>query len=150
VNLLRSMLFDNLGLKLVALLLAVVVYLNVYTDRPATMMITFPIQITDLPDTLSLYGPAALSPDKLATTLARLFALLGPDRVGSPRPVDGHRPERFSLVEYTPPAPPEIRREPRAGRGLLAVRCASSAPLVGDRRSDRPRARDRRRSARGR
>jgi len=58
VNLLRSMLFDNLGLKLVALLLAVVVYLNVYTDRPATMMITFPIQITDLPDTLSLYGPA--------------------------------------------------------------------------------------------
>lgn len=71
---------------------------------------------------LSLYGPAALSPDKLATTLARLFALLGPDRVGSPRPVDGHRPERFSLVEYTPPPPPEVRREPRTGRGLLAVR----------------------------
>ncbi|MFP5284747.1 MAG: hypothetical protein ACLGI9_03320, partial [Thermoanaerobaculia bacterium] len=60
--------------------------------------------------------------DKLATTLARLFALLGPDRVGSPRPVDGHRPERFSLVEYTPPPPPEVRREPRSGRGLLAVR----------------------------
>jgi protein ImuB len=71
---------------------------------------------------LSMYGPAALSPDKLATTLARLFALLGPDRVGSPRPMDGHRPERFSLVEYTPPPPPEVRREPRAGRGLLAVR----------------------------
>jgi protein ImuB len=71
---------------------------------------------------LSLYGPAALSPDKLATTLARLFALLGADRVGSPRAVDGHRPERFSLVEYTPPPPPEIRREPRSGRGLLAVR----------------------------
>lgn len=71
---------------------------------------------------LSMYGPAALSPDKLATTLARLFALLGPDRVGSPRPMDGHRPERFSLVEYTPPPPPEIRREPRTGRGLLAVR----------------------------
>jgi protein ImuB len=71
---------------------------------------------------LSMYGPAALSPDKLATTLARLFALLGPDRVGSPRAVDGHRPERFSLVEYTPPPPPEVRREPRTGRGLLAVR----------------------------
>lgn len=71
---------------------------------------------------LSLYGPAALSPDKLATTLARLFALLGPERVGSPRPVNGHRPERFSLVEYTPPPPPEVRREPRTGRGLLAVR----------------------------
>lgn len=71
---------------------------------------------------LSLYGPAALSPDKLATTLARLFALLGPERVGSPRPVDGHRPERFALVEFAPPPPPAIRREPRAGRGLLAVR----------------------------
>ena len=58
MNLLRSILFDNLGLKLVALLLAVVVYLNVYTDRPATMLVTFPIMITDLPDSLSLYGPA--------------------------------------------------------------------------------------------
>jgi hypothetical protein len=71
---------------------------------------------------LSLYGPAALSPDKLATTLARLFALLGPERVGSPRPVDGHSPERFTLVDFSPPPPPEVRREPRAGRGLLAVR----------------------------
>ncbi|HEY0511429.1 MAG TPA: DNA polymerase Y family protein [Thermoanaerobaculia bacterium] len=71
---------------------------------------------------LSLHGPATLSPDKLATTLARLFALLGPDRVGSPRPVDGHRPERFSLVDFSPPPPPEVRREPRTGRGLLAVR----------------------------
>jgi protein ImuB len=71
---------------------------------------------------LSLYGPAALSPDKLATTLARLFALLGPGRVGSPRVVDGHQPERFSLVEFTPPPPPEVRRAPRTGRGLLAVR----------------------------
>ncbi|HEY3568629.1 MAG TPA: hypothetical protein VGP73_11910, partial [Thermoanaerobaculia bacterium] len=71
---------------------------------------------------LTLYGPAALSPDKLAATLARLFALLGSDRVGSPRPVDGHRPERFALVDFSPPPPPESRREPRAGRGLLAVR----------------------------
>lgn len=71
---------------------------------------------------LSLYGPAALSPDKLASTLARLFALLGPERVGSPRPVDGHRPERFTLVDFSPPPPPEVRREPRTGRGLLAVR----------------------------
>ncbi len=71
---------------------------------------------------LSLFGPPALSPDKLATTLARLFALLGPDRVGSPKPTDGHRPERATLVEYTPPAPPEHRPDPRQGRGLLSVR----------------------------
>jgi protein ImuB len=71
---------------------------------------------------LSLYGPAALSPDKLASTLARLFALLGPGRVGSPRPMDGHRPESFALVDFAPPPPPQVRREPPTGRGLLAVR----------------------------
>lgn len=74
------------------------------------------------PAQLSLFGPAALSPEKLATTLARLFAMLGEERVGSPRTVDGHRPERFALVPYAPPAPPEVRQEPRRGRGLLAVR----------------------------
>jgi protein ImuB len=71
---------------------------------------------------LSLYGPAALSPDKLATTLARLFALLGPDRVGSPRPVNGHRPESFALADFSPPPPPQVRREPHTSRGLLTVR----------------------------
>ncbi len=81
---------------------------------------------------LSLYGPAALSPDKLAATLARLFALLGPGRAGSPRPVDGHRPERLALVEYAPPPPPlapDTRRDPRRvmGRGLLAVRVVRPA-----------------------
>jgi len=85
---------------------------------------------------LSLYGPAALSPDKLAATLARLFALLGPGRVGSPRPVDGHRPERLALVEYDPPPPPlatpDGRRDPRRtmGRGLLAVRVVRPAVEV--------------------
>src|SRR5262245_555769 len=50
-------LFDNLGLKLVALLLALLVYLNVYTDRPATLIVSFPLQIAELPDSLSLSGP---------------------------------------------------------------------------------------------
>jgi protein ImuB len=71
---------------------------------------------------LSLLGPTALAPDRLATTVARLFALLGPDRVGSPRAPDGHRPERFELVPYEPPPPPPVRREPRRGLGLLTVR----------------------------
>ncbi len=71
---------------------------------------------------LSLFGPAALSPGRLATTLARLFALLGSGRFGAPRPVDGHRPERSALVAYAPPPPPEVRPEPRRGHGLLQVR----------------------------
>ncbi len=71
---------------------------------------------------LSLFGPAALSPDRLATTIARLAALLGANRVGSPRLVNGHRPERFTEVSYAPPPPPTLARPPRGGRGLLCVR----------------------------
>src|SRR6266545_4417158 len=71
---------------------------------------------------LSLFGPAALSPDRLATTIARLVALLGAEHVGSPRAVDGHRPERFAVADYSPPPPPPERRSPRTGRGLLAIR----------------------------
>lgn len=73
---------------------------------------------------LSLLGPAALSPDRLAATLARLFALLGPERVGSPRPAEGHRPERAALVAFVPPPPPLVleRAAARQGRGLLGVR----------------------------
>ena len=71
---------------------------------------------------LSLFGPAALSPDRLATTIARLAALLGANRVGSPRAIDGHRPERFTDTGYAPPPPPHTRLAPREGRGLLGVR----------------------------
>lgn len=56
MNYLRGFLFDNLGLKFVALLLAVLIYLNVYTDRPATMVVSFPLQFTDLADSLSVSG----------------------------------------------------------------------------------------------
>ncbi|MGH9369000.1 MAG: DNA polymerase Y family protein [Thermoanaerobaculia bacterium] len=75
---------------------------------------------------LSLFGPPALSPDRLATTIARLASLLGADRVGSPRTADGHRPERFASSGYEPPPPPELARPSRAGRGLLAVRVLRS------------------------
>ncbi len=71
---------------------------------------------------LSLFGPAALSPDRLATTIARLAALLGADRVGSPRLVDGHRPERYASTGYAPPPPPKLRSPAKNGRGLLSVR----------------------------
>ncbi len=80
-----------------------------YPDRPREAQLT-------------LFGPAALSPDRLATTLARLFSLLGPERVGSPRPSDDHRPEEFRLERFAPPPPPEVREPEPEGYGLLAVR----------------------------
>ena len=71
---------------------------------------------------LTLFGPAEIPPDRLATTLARLFALLDRDRVGAPVRPDGHRPERFGVVDYRPPPPPKVRPEPPPARGHLAVR----------------------------
>ncbi|HEV2722785.1 MAG TPA: DNA polymerase Y family protein [Thermoanaerobaculia bacterium] len=71
---------------------------------------------------LSLFGPAAVSPEKLATTIARLVSMLGEERVGQPMTVDGHLPERHAVGDFTPPPPPDLRRKPSRGRGVLAAR----------------------------
>jgi protein ImuB len=71
---------------------------------------------------LTLFGPAEIPPDRLAGTLVRLAARIGPDRLGSPRTVDGHRPERCATADFSPPRAPTLRPAHRRGRGLLAVR----------------------------
>ena len=47
-------LFDNLGLKLFALLLAVLLYVHVLTDRPSEQTIYLPVTVDGLPDSLAL------------------------------------------------------------------------------------------------
>jgi protein ImuB len=71
---------------------------------------------------LTLFGAPEIHPDKLAGTLAHLAARIGPERVGSPRTVDGHLPERYETTDFDPPAAPKLRQPPRQGRGLLVVR----------------------------
>ncbi len=71
---------------------------------------------------LSLFGPPAMSPDKLATSIARIASLIGPDRIGTAEIMNTYRPEACEVRAYDPPPPPEIRRKPRRNRGLLAVR----------------------------
>lgn len=53
-------LFDNLGLKIFALLLALLLYLHVLTDRPAEEVVYFPIAFVNLPDSLALASDAPL------------------------------------------------------------------------------------------
>jgi hypothetical protein len=107
MNFLRGWLFDNLGLKLTALLLAVLVYLNVYTDRPATMLVSFPLEFADLPDSLALSGPApAVVQAELRGTGKQLIFL----RVKEPRlrlPMSGAAIGHFSraLVPSDLPLP---------------------------------------------
>jgi len=71
---------------------------------------------------LTLFGAPEIHPDKLAGTLAHLAARIGPERVGSPRTVDGHLPERYETADFDPPPAPKLRQPPRQGRGLLVVR----------------------------
>jgi hypothetical protein len=47
-------LFDNLGLKAFALLLAALLYLHVLTDRTVEKVVYFPLEIESLPDSLAL------------------------------------------------------------------------------------------------
>jgi protein ImuB len=71
---------------------------------------------------LTLFGAPEVHPDKLAGTLAHIAARIGPERVGSPRTIDGHLPERFQTESFNPPPAPKLRQPPRQGRGLLVVR----------------------------
>ena len=58
MSLLRGLLFDNFGLKFVALLLSVLVYLNARTDRPVTLLVSFPVVLEDVPDSVAIASPA--------------------------------------------------------------------------------------------
>lgn len=52
---------------------------------------------------LGLFAPPGPAPERLATTLARLAALCGADRVGAPAVVDAHRPATAAVVPFSPP-----------------------------------------------
>jgi hypothetical protein len=71
---------------------------------------------------MTLFGAPEIHPEKLAATMARIAGRIGPDRVGAPQVSDGHLPERYDTGVFDPPPAPKLRREPKNGRGLLAVR----------------------------
>ena len=69
MNLIRNLFFENVGLKLVALVLALVVYLHVYTDRPASLTMSFPVEVAHLDDSLAVVSqtPNAVSAELKGT-----------------------------------------------------------------------------------
>lgn len=98
MNVLRGLLFQNLGLKFAALLLAVLVYLNAYSDRPDTMLVSFPVEYTGLDDTLAIAGNApSVVQAELQGTRKQILML----RLKEPRlqvPLEGVRAGHFERV----------------------------------------------------
>lgn len=148
MNVLRGWLFDHLGLKLTALLLAVLVYLNVYTDRPATMRVAFAVEITDLADTLALAGPSPVAVEAdLKGTGKQIIALkvreprlqLSLGGVGAGRfqrtlsAVDLPLPEggAITVENFVGPEMLELEVEPRIERELPVSLRVTGAPASG-------------------
>lgn len=84
-----------------------------------------------------LFLPSAPEPEKLQTLLARLEALVGKDRVGSPEILNSHRPDAYAMrpcafepAEPKDPAPQLLRLSMRYFRPPVAARVmiVKSAP----------------------
>ena len=67
---------------------------------------------------LGLFAPQTPEPSRLDVTLARLRAMVGDDRVGSPVLEDTHRPGAFRMEGFAQ-AVPERKREPGVPRMAL-------------------------------
>lgn len=74
----------------------------------------------------SLLERAMPSPETLATLTARLNALVGEDRCGSPVLLDTHRPDAFELKRFSPDA----RRRTQAPTEASGEQTADRPPLV--------------------
>jgi protein ImuB len=90
---------------------------------------------------MPLFGPRGASPVQLAAAVARLSALVGPDRVGRPCPPDRWAPFALECGKFAPPPPPPIAVPPALEMSLSAralrpprtaeVRCDDAgAPLL--------------------
>ncbi len=69
-----------------------------------------------------LFLPLSPEPEKLELTLARIAAVVGKDRAGSPEVLDTHRPENFRLKHFAPAAPRQGMEMPEQVGPLTALR----------------------------
>jgi protein ImuB len=90
---------------------------------------------------MPLFGPRGASPTQLAAAVARLSALVGPERVGRPASPDRWIPFAAQAGKFAPPPPPRLPPEPQIQVSLAAralrpprtaeVRCDSGGnPLL--------------------
>ena len=98
--------------------------LDLESHPPAAGIDIVTIEVDPAPSRIvqfSLLERAIPSPETLATLTARLNALVGEDRCGSPVLLDSHRPDAFEMQRFNP----DDRR-----RGLTLVKTSERPPLV--------------------
>ncbi len=71
---------------------------------------------------LGLFAPQTPEPSRLDVTLARLRALVGDDRVGSPVLKDTHRSGSFAMEHFAIPNQSNLRRDPTSRLSLRRMR----------------------------
>ncbi len=85
------------------------------------------------PAQADMFLPPAPAPDRLETTIARLAALCGPDRVGMLAADNSHRPEAVRLDAFAPPPPNPRRAAHNARRQHHAAGHSRDSPRDGGR-----------------
>jgi protein ImuB len=85
------------------------------------------------PIALDLFRPAGPLPEELATTLARLAAIAGADRLGRAVALDSHRAEAFALETLALAEPAPVEAAPVGVLALRAFRPPVALEVVCDR-----------------
>lgn len=70
---------------------------------------------------LRLFGLPTVPPEKLATAVAKVAAIVGEDRVGRPLLREAHDPEGWELGRFEPP-PPDEEPDPTGREGVAGLR----------------------------
>ena len=141
-------LFDNLGLKLFALLLAVLLYLHVLTDRTIEQTVEFPLTLSELPESLALAsapplrvaarlrgtGKQILRLRYLEPALDVSLAAATPgtyQRTFGPADVPIGEAVGVAVLEIVEPASMTLEVEPRSERRVPVAVTLSGSPLRG-------------------
>jgi protein ImuB len=94
---------------------------NLRTEHPIKALYLRATPCRPHREQFNLFDCTLRDPNHFYETLARLTALLGPDRVGIPMAEASHRPDAFRLdpVDFTPPGPRASARLTRRTPGRL-------------------------------
>jgi protein ImuB len=101
--------------------------LEVAARPPQAAVLNFELTAEAAPSSLvqlGLFAPQTPEPSRLDVTLARLKAIVGEDRVGSPLLMDGHRPGAFEMKGFVVDGKAESAEGQKPRTGLRRLRPA--------------------------